>query len=510
MARDVHDHRSFDIFLAEITSVGSDVTDDDGNVYTPYGWKEKQLKPHSLGYEDHPLGRTGTSTAVTGNPAFVVAEDCGCFNVGDLVWLRARGWCNEYHGLIYDIIAPACTECPPGVAPPPGPGPSPIPGPVPGPGPGPGGCGECPNGWYATIQVVGGGPHCGPIFWTWIAPQNCPPPDGGPRQRYGGPLGGPYIYPPGPICAQDPVCCDGYTDQNPGLVGPGGLPICRPIGPPESPTPPWPPGGINPIPPPIHPAPPPWPIVRPDPPGPILPPVLTICHRWCIAQCTANNGQVDWNCVQQCIQKNCNFGVRDPDPAGGFHGTMIDPAQIAQGGATDGQVLAWSNANGTWEATTASSAPFTDTTAIVKGSADSTKQVRFEVDSLTTGTTRVITVPDKDINLANLVSSSTPAALTADQNDYAPTLARILRLQTDGFGNRVITGLAGGVDGMVITVVNVGGLDTITLNTEDAASAAANRFNNGASPANVTLAAAGGSTQIYYDGTDSRWRHTPI
>jgi len=47
----------------------------------------------------------------------------------------------------------------------------------------------------------------------------------------------------------------------------------------------------------------------------------------------------------------------------------------------------------------AGGAPFTDTTSIVEGSADATKEIRFEVDGLTTGTIRVITPPDKDITL---------------------------------------------------------------------------------------------------------------
>ena len=42
-----------------------------------------------------------------------------------------------------------------------------------------------------------------------------------------------------------------------------------------------------------------------------------------------------------------------------------------------------------------------DTTGIAKGSADATKIVRFEVDGLTTATTRVLTVPDKDITIAD-------------------------------------------------------------------------------------------------------------
>lgn len=54
---------------------------------------------------------------------------------------------------------------------------------------------------------------------------------------------------------------------------------------------------------------------------------------------------------------------------------------------------------GTKTALGGTSLPAIDTTALVKGSADATKLVRFEVDGLTTGTTRVMTVPDADLTL---------------------------------------------------------------------------------------------------------------
>ena len=58
--------------------------------------------------------------------------------------------------------------------------------------------------------------------------------------------------------------------------------------------------------------------------------------------------------------------------------------------------------------------PVVDTNEIVKGSVDATKKVRFEVDGLTTGTTRVLTVPDKDITLVGTVDiPSDPEADTA-------------------------------------------------------------------------------------------------
>lgn len=45
--------------------------------------------------------------------------------------------------------------------------------------------------------------------------------------------------------------------------------------------------------------------------------------------------------------------------------------------------------------------PFVDSQPVIVGSSDKTKKVRFEVDGLTTATTRVLTVPDADITLAN-------------------------------------------------------------------------------------------------------------
>lgn len=49
-----------------------------------------------------------------------------------------------------------------------------------------------------------------------------------------------------------------------------------------------------------------------------------------------------------------------------------------------------------------SSLPVSDATSIVEGSVDATKELRFEVDGLSTATTRVITMPDSDIDLGEL------------------------------------------------------------------------------------------------------------
>lgn len=52
-------------------------------------------------------------------------------------------------------------------------------------------------------------------------------------------------------------------------------------------------------------------------------------------------------------------------------------------------------------------AAFLDTNPVVKGSGDATKQIRFEVDGLTTATTRVLTVPDADLTLVGTTTAQT-------------------------------------------------------------------------------------------------------
>lgn len=95
-----------------------------------------------------------------------------------------------------------------------------------------------------------------------------------------------------------------------------------------------------------------------------------------------------------------------------------------------------------------------------------------------------------------------PAQITANQNDYAPTgfaSATVLRLSSDA--TRTITGLAGGSGGRIIFIHNVGA-QSIVLADEDASSAAGNRF---ALSAAVTIAA-DQCCLLQYDSTSSRWR----
>lgn len=65
--------------------------------------------------------------------------------------------------------------------------------------------------------------------------------------------------------------------------------------------------------------------------------------------------------------------------------------------------------------------PFLDTNALIRGSADATKLLRFEVDGFTTATTRVLTPPNADAtiagtNLAQTFTSSQRGTITTDND----------------------------------------------------------------------------------------------
>lgn len=57
--------------------------------------------------------------------------------------------------------------------------------------------------------------------------------------------------------------------------------------------------------------------------------------------------------------------------------------------------------------------PFSDSISLVEGSVDPTKEIRFEVDGLTTATIRVLTMPDKDITLVGTVDKLDVFAATS-------------------------------------------------------------------------------------------------
>lgn len=155
-------------------------------------------------------------------------------------------------------------------------------------------------------------------------------------------------------------------------------------------------------------------------------------------------------------------------------------------------------ANTKISALTALTAPATGDLAPVVDISDTTDAA--------SGTTKKITLAD----LLKIVFESwalqgdiSPSQITTNQNDYNPTglsTAAVLRLSTDA--SRNITSIAGGADGRVLVIHNVGSNPIVLKDDDGATGTAANRF---ALSADVTLAA-DQSALLQYDSTTSRWR----
>ena len=93
----------------------------------------------------------------------------------------------------------------------------------------------------------------------------------------------------------------------------------------------------------------------------------------------------------------------------------------------------------------------------------------------------------------------TPSQITGSQNNYSPTgisSANVLRISTSARWN--ITGLTGGADGKILSVLNVGTFPAV-FTYQDTSSTAANRFAFG-----CTLGG-GQHMLIMYDATQARW-----
>jgi hypothetical protein len=147
-----------------------------------------------------------------------------------------------------------------------------------------------------------------------------------------------------------------------------------------------------------------------------------------------------------------------------------------------------------------SPAPFVDSTAIAKGSSDSTKQVRFEVDGITTATTRVMTVPDVDLTIGsyNIPQTSKSANYTfvlADANTHilhpsADTTARTFTIPANASVAYPV--------GTVLTFVNQHSAGTVTISINSDTMRLAGAGTTGSR----TLAADGIATALKIDSTN--------
>lgn len=133
-------------------------------------------------------------------------------------------------------------------------------------------------------------------------------------------------------------------------------------------------------------------------------------------------------------------------------------------------------------------------------------------DPFPAGTSPQVVGYDANGNLtATTVTSSlgttSPAALTASVDNYAPTAAGLLLLTTDGGGPYNVTGLSmSQVDGQEVVIINDHAMDSIVFKMASGSSSAANRFSNGSDVSDITLAPGGRSWWKYTSATTS-WRY---
>jgi hypothetical protein len=114
--------------------------------------------------------------------------------------------------------------------------------------------------------------------------------------------------------------------------------------------------------------------------------------------------------------------------------------------------------------------PYVDTYPVVVGSADATKKVRFEVDGLTTTTTRVLTVPDADMTIGylNIPQNSQSAAyelvlLDSGKQIFHPAADTTARIWTIPANASVAFAV-----GTAVTFINetLGGVITIAITSD--------------------------------------------
>lgn len=127
-------------------------------------------------------------------------------------------------------------------------------------------------------------------------------------------------------------------------------------------------------------------------------------------------------------------------------------------------------------------APFLDTHPVVQGSADSTKKVRFEVDGLTTATTRVVTVADIDMTIGK---QPTRQKFTSGSGTYTTPsgctriVVRMVGAGSGGTGGAAAGTSTAGGNTTFGTLTADGGAGTTTTGPGSSATASGTTITNG-------------------------------
>ena len=141
--------------------------------------------------------------------------------------------------------------------------------------------------------------------------------------------------------------------------------------------------------------------------------------------------------------------------------------------AADDWIRVYATTVSTFEVTifTAALTPFVDTNPVVIGGTDATKKLRFEVDGLTTATTRTITVPDANLTLPTVTSQALQEAATDNSVYVTSGLQQFHPSAAKAWGEAGVTGnlvigynIASVIDDAVGQISYVIGTDMSSVN----------------------------------------------
>jgi hypothetical protein len=138
--------------------------------------------------------------------------------------------------------------------------------------------------------------------------------------------------------------------------------------------------------------------------------------------------------------------------------------------------------------------PVADTTSIVEGSGDPTKELRIEVDGLTTGTTRVWTAPDTDLTVTGEANAATLTnkTMSTSANTIGTGAGVIKTLSSDVASagsdrNLIIAAESGTADNLIeVTGLSVGESALLRADTGDTITV---KHNSGSATVKIHLSA---------------------
>lgn len=148
--------------------------------------------------------------------------------------------------------------------------------------------------------------------------------------------------------------------------------------------------------------------------------------------------------------------------------------------------------------------PISDGVALVSGGTDGTKKVRLEVDGLTTATTRVVTVPDRDITISDPLTLGTEQATTSGTSiDFTSIPSWVKRITVNVIGIST-----NGTSNIIVQIGDSGGIEVSGYNGATSDDATSTAWSSGYMVSNSVAAGSafhGSLVLTLEDSSDNTW-----